>query len=482
LGRRYNSGGRFFSKIPATTQMSGELQRGPETLAEPTEARFTIRALFIAMAIVAILAALVGPIVRHLSAEVQTRLLLLWGGWSLVAVAWLGYLAFQRRESERLAGNTLLRLPMFDEQLPYAGPYRRRLNIALMGLFTLFMIFGMSESAVVPPSVPFSPYVLFNFGFMGIWCVWWISRVVTSFWWRKEVRFAERGILWDRRVMFWDHVTKWCWDTNRPDFVEVSGIDQHQRDMSLKILVPTEHRSALATLIENRIVEKPNVPIVDPYARFKRESLTPAERDARITKNLVRSLPAIAFVLVAIWFFHAGLSGIREFDESIVFGLLLTPIGQPLLRWRRVSQAGPPIIRLTTGARWLPALVLAGAAYGVYCAARTWGPTSASIGYMGGFLFGALVGAVPNVFTSRSFDLRSNGVFIAGDLWPWTATRLLRWDHARGKLVIGNRWRRIRANVRPALRDAVDEVLREKLGHSTPMTDGAPPVPFHDQQ
>src|SRR5687768_3987501 len=109
--------------------MSIDAQTEPATLAEPTEARFSMRSLFVAMAVVALLAALLGPIVRSLRPEQQIRLLATWGIWLAAVVGWVGYQVWQRSVVERLAGATLLRLPMVDEKLPSASPVRLWLNI-----------------------------------------------------------------------------------------------------------------------------------------------------------------------------------------------------------------------------------------------------------------------------------------------------------------------------------------------------------------
>src|SRR5436189_5920711 len=99
-----------------------------------TEAQFTIRSMLIAMSIVAIVAALAGPLVRRLQPDAQFRLLVAWGIWLAACVGWNGYRAKRRFDAERLAGESLLRLPMFDDKVTNMSRFRLGLNIAAIGL------------------------------------------------------------------------------------------------------------------------------------------------------------------------------------------------------------------------------------------------------------------------------------------------------------------------------------------------------------
>ena len=105
-------------------QMSDDAQATPSTLPEPTDARLSMRAVLIVMAVVAGVAALAGPIVRRLDSTSQVRLLLVWSIWLAAAMLWIGYLVYRRARVEKLAGRTLLRLPMFDERVATGSPTR----------------------------------------------------------------------------------------------------------------------------------------------------------------------------------------------------------------------------------------------------------------------------------------------------------------------------------------------------------------------
>ena len=187
--------------VSATRSMTDSTQLAPASVPEATEARFTIRSLFVAMAVVAVIAALAGPIVRRLPPDSQIRQLIAWGIWLAGSVAWLGYQVRKRFEAETLAGRTLLRLPMFDERVPNVTPFRRRLNVVLAGFMTLLVMFVIGETVLIPRPGQALNHVVFEFGWMSLFSIWWTARAVTMFWWRTSVRFGERGVLWDRRVL-----------------------------------------------------------------------------------------------------------------------------------------------------------------------------------------------------------------------------------------------------------------------------------------
>jgi hypothetical protein len=87
--------------------MSDDARASTATLPVPTDARFSMRAILVAMAVVALIAALVGPLVRCLDSDAQIRLLILWAIWLAVAFAWIGNLARRRAQVEELAGRLM---------------------------------------------------------------------------------------------------------------------------------------------------------------------------------------------------------------------------------------------------------------------------------------------------------------------------------------------------------------------------------------
>ena len=373
--------------------MSVELQRGPETLAEPTEARFTMRALLIVMAVVAVLAALAGPIVRGLQPETRFRLLSLWSVWLLASVAWLGYLAYQRREAERLVGQAQIRLPLFDETLPAATPARRWWNVVLTGFFALLMMCSFSLFVADPSSGRVSRDLVINFVLIGCGVIYWTARTVTSVWWRTNVRFGERGILWDRRAMVWDHIVSWAWNARSPDILEIHGIDQVNRDMTLRVSVAADQREPAEALLRLHVLPKPAVEIKVPMSALARAPLSVAAHDPRFLKYLGLVLLVPVAMFIGAHFFSAGFTGIREFDQTVVLGLCLGPLAERLWHRQGTAQVGTPIVRLMTSRQWLVALATSLAAGGAYWIGKTLGPTSEYFAYASGIAFGALVGA-----------------------------------------------------------------------------------------
>ena len=243
----------------------------------------------------------------------------------------------KRFEAEQLAGRTLLRLPMFDERVPDVTPFRRRLNVVLVGLLSLFVIFGASEMVLNPPPGQALTDVVFDFGFMSLISIWWTLRVVTLFWWRTGIRFGERGILWDRTVLLWDHIVSCKWDRVAPTILEINGIDQHNSEMNLKVSVPGISRDEVESLIKSKVVQNSAAAIMAPMNELGGLPLSVAAQDPRFPKY-VRFIVLFILAMIAVHFlFGAGVTGIREFDRSILWGFILSGIVGSL--WRRPHAA-----------------------------------------------------------------------------------------------------------------------------------------------
>src|SRR4051812_6502628 len=103
-----------------------------------TDTRFSAPAMPIVNAADAALSAVLGPIVRSIDAKERMPLLATWGVWLAASIAWVGYLTHQRRQAERLVGGALLKLPLYDENVPQASSVRRWFNVVMALFFALF--------------------------------------------------------------------------------------------------------------------------------------------------------------------------------------------------------------------------------------------------------------------------------------------------------------------------------------------------------
>jgi hypothetical protein len=415
-----------------------------------------------AMAAVAVLAALLGPIVRKIDPDMQVRLLATWAVWLAASITWVGYLTYQRRKAERLVGRARLKLPLYDENLPDASALRRWFGIVLSVLFSLYLVSTLSL-VTTSSRAPMPPVTTFSHAIIALMCFWWTARTITAVWWRANVRFGERGILWDRRALIWDHIVSWVWDARRTDIIDVRGIDQFNRDMALRVHVPEKLRGEVESLLRSQVKPKPNVEILMPGNMLARAPLSTAIRETRFFKGCAFGLLFFALFILGEYLFPAGFTGVREFDHMILFGVALCGFTKSFWRMRQTPSAGAPIARLWIGPRWLSALACVLAAAALYCVGCTLGATSEYVGYTAGLGFGAFAAAAIGCVWRTPLDVRTNGIYFRGTLWPWREVKVASWNPENGKLALSYGWRRLVARVPVEQRPAVNEIMQQKV-------------------
>jgi hypothetical protein len=193
-----------------------------------------------------------------------------------------------------------------------------------------------------------------------------------------------------------------------------------------------------------------------------RVPLSVAIRDPRFLKTIGFILLVFVGMILSGFLFSRGFTGIREFDGSIGFGLIGFSIARGRWRASRAAVAGVPIVRLRSTRKWGLAamfLIAMGAAYWI---GITFGGTSESIAYASGLGFGALASVAVGCLWKMPFDLRANGVYAAGKLWPWSHVQVVRWDAGSGKLSLRRGMSQITSWAPAEQRELIDTVLREK--------------------
>src|SRR5262245_7660519 len=80
-------------------------------ISEPSDARFSMRFVLIAMGCVSVVAAIAGAILQRCSEAVRVRLTVFWAIWLASMMALVAFQFVRRVRAERQAGATLLRLP-----------------------------------------------------------------------------------------------------------------------------------------------------------------------------------------------------------------------------------------------------------------------------------------------------------------------------------------------------------------------------------
>ncbi len=427
--------------------MSNDANPLPATLPEPTDARFSMRAMLMAMALVAALAATIGPLVRRLEPDTQIRLLTLWGLWLFTGFIWIGGMARRRAEAEKLAGRTLLRLPMFDENVINVTPARRRLDIALAIAASLFMMFPINLFVVAPGSTRSYFELMLTSGIQVVISVFWFGRAVAMLWWRKHVRLCEFGILWDQRLFRWDHLIDHQWVSSDAGVLVVRGLDQRGNEGTLRISIPLAHRAVAQTLVD---------------AKASTPSVAGRNEDSTY---VLRTILVVVLWVAGFMILSTYAPMTDNFRQAMLLGSLASFLVS--MRWRsKTSLPGSPLVRLTVQHHWLRTLIAAAVASGLYYVGFHYGWMSGWVESSCGFGFGVFVVFVPAGMHTSRVDLCEKGIVKQGMyFWPWSAVRAKMCDRAgSGRLELRHGWQRTVATVPSEQRDAVEKVLNEKLG------------------
>ncbi len=439
-------------------------QAKPLTLAETTEARFSMRSLFVAMAVVALLSAILGPLVRGLEPDEQTRLLATWAIWLTATLSWIGFQARRRFQAERLAGATLLRLPMFDEKVGSAVPARWWFNVLAGACLSVWMLFIVSHSVLKWSANPNLLYI----GLWGALGMWFVTKIATSAWWRNNIRFCEGGVLWDTHVVKWDYIIQHRWNESSNKVLELKGIDQRNREVAWKIPIPGDRREEIQSLFSAKMPTGDAAPSGPSVLELGRIPLSTAVKNPNFPRYLAGLAVRVPAVIAVFIFIAAGPTDVREFDGAIFPGILVA-VALSMVSWRWVGkQAGAPLVRLAGRRGWLGIWTFVGTATAFYFAGYYLSRTSAMLTswpfYVLGFGFGwAAANAVRYIYP-RHIDLRASGVSLPGELfWPWENVRVVLWEReGNGKLMLARGWQRLAAKVSPEQRDAVNDVLINK--------------------
>jgi hypothetical protein len=220
----------------------------PQTIVRPesTDVRFTTRALLVVMALLALVAAAAGPLVRALAPDERIRFLAACGVWTAMVAMWIFVAARRRLAVEKLAGKALLRLPI------YGTSYRwRRVNAFLLSMliagFGLGSMLGVAAQSVVATTIGGGlASALYSLVLSAV-----TAHSVTLWWWGHEARLSEIGVRWDRRLFNWSNLNH-CWDSER-EILTFSGPDQHGENLRFDVIVPEQLHDAVRSIVEDHI-------------------------------------------------------------------------------------------------------------------------------------------------------------------------------------------------------------------------------------
>ena len=222
----------------------------PQTIARPesTDVRYSTRALLRVMALSALVAAIAGPYVRGLTPDERIRAFAACGVWTAMVAAWIFVAARRRLSFEKLAGQVILRLPI------YGTNYRwRRINLWLLsmvitacGLMCMYVVAGQATLAT---SIRGAVVSAFYFPSLVMAAV--SAQSIALWWWGHEARLSEAGVLWDRRLLRWSQINP-SWDSER-EILTFVGPDQYGINLEFAVIVPEAVRDTVKSIVDDRV-------------------------------------------------------------------------------------------------------------------------------------------------------------------------------------------------------------------------------------
>lgn len=220
-----------------------------------TEVHYSVRALLVAMAVVAVMAAALGTLLRQFPSEVHQRLLVYWAILTLSVIAFFVFHAWRRYQAELQAGRMLYRLAQHSDLLPTAPDTA----MAIIGTLCVFAapavwVGGSVMLAVLPRQHIWLAGVQTLMVYAGsLYAVLTVSIGITFFWWRK-VRLCERGLVIRDRFIGWSDCHDWYWRQNCRNVLVLDLLQYEQ----LLLAIPAEKSAELELLMDSMMTQKLN--------------------------------------------------------------------------------------------------------------------------------------------------------------------------------------------------------------------------------
>ena len=213
-----------------------------------TDVSFGVRTMLIVTVPVALIASMAGAFLRSLAPDERARVTVAWTMWLALLVACIAIAAVRRIRFEKRAGRTIMRLPIYG-----GNPDWRLFNRwALSGSLVLFGFLGLfwsAANAIQAQTIGDTVWNVLYFGSLSLAAA--AAYSVTLWWWGRDIRLCEVGVLWDRRIIAWSEVYE-RWDPDH-DTLTLSGFDQHKRRLVCAVLVPEQRREAVLGLLQEKI-------------------------------------------------------------------------------------------------------------------------------------------------------------------------------------------------------------------------------------
>jgi hypothetical protein len=428
---------------------------------EPSDVRFGVRDLLLAMTAVAVALGILGSVYRWFETELRFNAMVLWGLSAAFIVGRLAYCVITRVRLERAAG----RISHVLAPRGTFGGARRPWMTVLIGLFWIGL--GLYFLAVCPLLNDGSQFLL------AIGSGALISAGIQQAWWSRTVQLREHGVLRGLRLLRWSHITKHTWDG---EAVIVQGIDQSHRDLEIEAVATAGSRNEMERLVEySRASQNPlGVEVrTSSDGMAQRSTRVPIRARSTITAGGLGAAAAAYVMLCVMSFTLFGPSGAssHEYIRGVQLGIGAAILKLVFDAWRK-TDSGAPLVRLFLKIDWPSILVATLVAAGCYYITQQMVFPSPWIAVPLGMVSGLAVSVVAGMLFREKVDLCENGVvLVRWPFLPWERVRVLKWKReGRGSLLLRSGWRRIRARVPVEHREVVDRVLRAQADRTHEVT------------
>jgi hypothetical protein len=236
-----------------------------------TDVSFGVRTMLFVTVPVALVASMAGAFLRSIAPVEQTRVAVAWTMWLALLVGWIAVAAGRRVRFEKRAGRTIMRLPIYGGN-PDWRLFNRWVLSGTLVLFGFLGLFWSAANAMRAQTVGATVWAALNFGSLSLAGA--AAYSVTLWWWGRDIRLCEVGVLWDRRIIDWSEVYE-RWDPDH-DTLTLSGFDQHKNRLVCAVLVPEQRREAVLALLQKKI------PLLqDKIRRLKRNEFDSVQESGR---------------------------------------------------------------------------------------------------------------------------------------------------------------------------------------------------------
>ncbi len=214
---------------------------------EPTHVRFSVRTLLIVTVPVALIAFSAGRIIRVYDQDQQARIVAAWIGWFALVAVWMLAAVIRRIRVEKSAGRTITRLSIYG-----VNPYWRLANRCLVSGYLVFsgMAFLSLIAASAADAASLGGALLRAIYPSAIGMAWLTAMSIAVWWWGRDVRLTDAGVLWDKRMIRWSEIHE-RWDPDR-DAVTLSGPDQYGIELKCDVVVPEKQRIEIEALLTEK--------------------------------------------------------------------------------------------------------------------------------------------------------------------------------------------------------------------------------------